>query len=123
MASNLFVALTACRGFEKVGRAQQRVLSESLVQIERCLLARAFLDLRFRRHKKRKFLLILRLDMIRTEQNAADGMAGQNDARVKLQQGCRDLRACVRRVDSDGAGGRRDEKIGARTVDDAHGNG
>ncbi len=124
MASNLFVALTARRGFEEVGRAQKRVLSVSLLQIERRLLARALLDLRFWRRKERKFLFVFRLDVIRTEQDAADRVAGQNDARVELQQRVRDLRACVRRcVEPDGARGWRQNKVWARAVDDAHGNG
>ena len=123
MASNLFVALTARRGFEEVGRAQQRVFSESLLQVERRLLARALFHLRFWRRKKREFLFVLWFDMVRTNQDAANGMASPNDARVEFQQGIRDLRACVRCVDADRAGGWRDEKIGTRAVDDAHGNG
>ena len=123
MASNLFVALASRRGFEEVGRAQQRVLPKTFVQVERRLLTCAFLDLRFWRRKERKFLFVLRLDMVRTNQDAANGIASPNDARVEFQQGIRDLRACVRCVDVDRAGGRQDEKVRARAVDDAHGNG
>ena len=82
MASNLFVALTARRGFEEVGRAQKRVLSVSLLQIERRLLARAFPRLCFWRCKERELLPRFRLDMVRTEQDAADGVAGQDNAFV-----------------------------------------
>lgn len=43
MPSNLFVALAPRGGGEEVGRPQQRVLPESLVERECRLLARAFL--------------------------------------------------------------------------------
>lgn len=93
------------------------------MQVERRLLTCAFFHLRFWRCKEREFLLGLRLDMIRTEQDAADRVASQDDARVELQEGGRDLRARVRCVDADGAGGWWNAKIGTRAVDDAHGNG
>ena len=123
MTSNLFIALTARRGFEEVGRAQQRVFSESLLQVERRLLARALFHLRFWRRKKREFLFVLWFDMVRTNQDAANGIISPNDACVEFQQGIRNLRACVCCVDVDRARGRRDEKVRARAVDDAHGNG
>lgn len=82
MSSNLFVALAPCGGGEEVGRPQQRVFSEPLMKRERCLLARAFPRLCFRRRKKRKLLPRFRLDVVRTEQDAADGMAGLDDACV-----------------------------------------
>lgn len=59
--------------------------------------------------------------MIRTEQDAADGMAGQYDAGVERFERVRDDGARVRRrVEANGAGGRRQEEIRPRTVDDAH---
>ena len=82
MPSNLFVALAARGGGEEIGRPQQRVFAEALVERERRLLARAFPRLCFRRRKKRKLLPRFRLDVVRTEQDAADGMAGLDDACV-----------------------------------------
>ena len=59
--------------------------------------------------------------MIRTEQDAADGMAGQYDAGVERFERVRDDGARVRRrVEANGARGRRQEEIRPRTVDDAH---
>ena len=126
MPSNLFVALAARGGGEEIGRPQQRVFAEALVERERRLLARAFPRLCFRRRKKRKLLLRFRLDMIRTEQDAADRIAGQHEARVECFGRVRDGGSCIRRrVEADGAGGRRQEEIRTRTVDNGerHGRG
>lgn len=119
MSSNLFVALAPCGGGEEVGRSQQRVLPEALMKRERRLLACAFLRLCFRRRKERELLSCFRLDMIRTEQDAADGMAGLDDACVQRFECIRDDGARVRhRVEADGAGSWRQEEIRARAVDD-----
>ena len=82
MASDLFVASAPRGGIEEVCCPQQGVLPESLVEGKDGLLASTFLDFRFGRREEREFLLAFRFNMIRTEQDAADGMAGQDNAFV-----------------------------------------
>lgn len=82
MPSNLFVALAPRGGGEEVGRPQQRVFAEALMKRERRLLARAFPRLCLWRREERELLPRFRLDVVRTEQDAADRVAGLDDACV-----------------------------------------
>ena len=124
MASDLFVASAPRGGIEKVCCPQQGVLPESLVEGKDGLLASAFLDFRFGRREKRELLLAFRFYMIRAEQDAADGMAGQHDALVERGETVRDDGTGVRgRIEPDSTGGGRQEEVRPRTVDDAHGDG